>query len=168
MTVKLDGEDQFAVLPQEDMTEEGLLRYLEVKFARLRPEDYLPLPEEISYGQLPEFLSSALLRYGIGDGTLPEYCALLLQNSGAQRTPEERRASEENWQVTLLYPEGDEYVVGLRSDTGGIVRLGALPQRNLYGGYSRGSLPCWNAPGRGTAGKGEGISAGAVSRRRGI
>ena len=134
VTVKLDGEDQFAVLPQEDMTEEGLLRYLEVKFARLRPEDYLPLPEEISYGQLPEFLSSALLRYGIGDGTLPEYCALLLQNSGAQRTPEERRASEENWQVTLLYPEGDEYVVGLRSDTGELYGWARYPNGTFTAG----------------------------------
>lgn len=116
--VKIPGQGDevlFRILPEAPMDDGQLLQYLDAQMEGVPPESYLPLEDEIAYRELPSHLQREIEAYQLGDQTLPDYTAILSTSVGEART-----ASQEAWAVTLLYPEGDQYVITLDAGTGAL------------------------------------------------
>lgn len=109
------GAPVFSILPTEQMDDEQLLQYIDAQLYGVDPQTYLPLSGEIAYGELPQHLQREIAAYGLGDGTLPEYNAVLSTSPDGSRTPD-----QESWAVTLCFPEEDQYVVTLDAQTGAL------------------------------------------------
>ena len=105
----------FSILPTEQMDDEQLLQYIDAQLYGVDPQTYLPLSGEIAYGGFPNISSGRSPPMGLGDGTLPEYNAVLSTSPDGSRTPD-----QESWAVTLCFPEEDQYVVTLDAQTGAL------------------------------------------------
>ena len=99
LLVSLQEDKEFAILPLENLSEEGLLHCLDVKYAGVSlAEDLLPTEEELSYQDLPAVLREANAKYHFYDGKLPRYSAILTQNDF---TAEKRNPMKETWNVKM-------------------------------------------------------------------
>lgn len=116
LLVRLQEDKEFAILPLENLSEEGLLHSLDVKYAGVSlAEDLLPTEEELSYQDLPAVLREANAKYHFYDGKLPRYSAMLTQNDF---TAEKRNPMRETWNVIFLNETGDQFAAGFRAAGG--------------------------------------------------
>lgn len=121
-----EEKEFFAVLPAEDMSGDGLLRYLDAVYGNMPNSYWIPLEGELAYEELPGVLEEAADRFQLGAPPLPPYLALLVPMDGL--TEEPRDPSRDYWMVTLLYPSGSQYAVSLRADTGELSAWVRWPQ----------------------------------------
>ncbi len=110
----------------EDMSGDGLLRYLDAVYGNMPNSYWIPLEGELAYEELPGVLEEAADRFQLGAPPLPPYLALLVPMDGL--TEEPRDPSRDYWMVTLLYPSGSQYAVSLRADTGELSAWVRWPQ----------------------------------------
>lgn len=127
-----NGEEPlvFAVLPESDMEDEGLLLLLNEKYRGNDLSLVLPRDGQIEYSDLEPAVIKALNDYKFYDGeTAPFYAILICTAPNGIREP-----SSEYWQVCAAPEEGFHYAMSLSSETGELKGWTRLPEGYFTGG----------------------------------